>query len=81
MTPIIADQLRDMEKSYPPAWIEEAFEIAVSRNKRALRYIQAVLKRWETEGRGPDNNEETRRDTTEQRDKYRPDKYSDIILG
>ncbi|MEZ4711523.1 MAG: DnaD domain protein [Caldilineaceae bacterium] len=53
MSPMIADQLRDMEKSYSPAWIEEAFEIAVSQNARKLSYIQAVLKRWETDGRDP----------------------------
>ena len=35
LTPLIADQLRDMEKSYPPDWIDEAFTIAVGRNKRA----------------------------------------------
>lgn len=81
MTPMIADQLRDMEKTYAPDWIEEAFEIAVGSNKRSIRYIQAILKRWESEGKGPDSHEETRRDTPEQRDKYRPDKYSDIILG
>ncbi|MBX2997432.1 MAG: DnaD domain protein [Caldilineaceae bacterium] len=54
MTELIAEQLRDMEKNYPPDWIQEAFEIAVSNNKRALRYIQAVLKRWETEGKDED---------------------------
>ncbi|MEZ4663729.1 MAG: DnaD domain protein [Caldilineaceae bacterium] len=53
MSPMIADQLRDMEKGYSPAWIEEAFEIAVSQNARKLSYIQAVLKRWETDGRDP----------------------------
>ena len=51
MTPLIADQLRDMEKSYPPDWIDEAFDLAVASNKRKLRYIQAILKRWETEGK------------------------------
>lgn len=82
MTPIIADQLRDMEKSYPPEWIDEAFEIAVSRNKRALRYIQAILKRWETEGKDGDSDEITGRDTEASRRRdYRPDEYSDIILG
>lgn len=79
LTPMIADQLRDMEKSYPPEWINEAFEIAVARNKRALRYILAILKRWETEGK---NNEEPGRDSeTDLRRKYIPDKYSDIIIG
>lgn len=83
MTPLIADQLRDMEKSYPPDWIDEAFNLAVASNKRRLRYIQAILKRWETEGKDdrafvaksePNTEEERRR-------KYIPDEFSDIILG
>jgi DNA replication protein len=81
MTPMIAEQLRDMEKTYPPAWVEEAFEIAVSRNKRALRYIQAILKRWETEGKDSENNEESGRDSESQRRKYRPDGHADYSLG
>ena len=82
MTPMIADQLRDMEKNYPPDWIDEAFEIAVSRNKRALRYIQAILKRWETEGKDEDSHEESGRSAQERRGRdYRPDEYSDLIQG
>ena len=81
MTPMIAEQLRDLEKSYPPDWIEEAFEIAVGRNKRALRYIQAILKRWETEGKDTEKDETTRGDSESDRRKYRPDQYSDVILG
>ena len=50
--------------------------------KRKLRYIQAILKRWETEGKNdrfapkpePNTEEERRR-------KYIPDEFSDIILG
>lgn len=81
MTPLLADQLRDMEKSYTPDWIYEAFEIAVSRNKRSLRYIQAILKRWETEGKD-NSNEESKRDSTERkRQDYIPDEYSDIVIG
>lgn len=51
LSPMIADQLGDLEKTYPPDWVVEAFEIAVSRNARNLKYIQAILKRWETDGR------------------------------
>lgn len=83
LTPLIADQLRDMEKSYPPDWIVEAFEIAVGNNKRSLRYIQNILKRWETDGKnnGKDNRESTVPTTEEQRRrKYIPDEFSDIIL-
>lgn len=51
MTAMIADQLRDLEKSYPPDWITEAMEIALLNNKRHLNYIRAILRRWETEGK------------------------------
>lgn len=51
MTAMIADQLRDLEKSYPPNWIVEAMEIALVNNKRHLNYIRAVLRRWEAEGK------------------------------
>lgn len=78
MTELIAEQLRDMERTYPPDWIHEAFEIAVSRNKRALRYIQAILKRWETEGKD-DVDGQSSQDSAQQRKKYIPDEYSDII--
>lgn len=82
MTPLIADQLRDMEKSYPPDWIDEAFTVAVSRNARALRYIQAILKRWETEGKDDRTHADSGRDSeAERRRKYIPDEYSDIIIG
>ncbi len=82
LTPLIADQLRDLEKSYPPDWIDEAFTIAVAGNKRALRYIQAILKRWETEGKDERTHETRGRDSeADLRRKYIPNEYSDIILG
>jgi DnaD/phage-associated family protein len=82
LTPLIAEQLRDMEKSYPPEWIDEAFTIAVAANKRALRYIAAILKRWETEGKDDARHENAERDTeAERRRKYIPDELSDIIIG
>ena len=52
MTPMIGENLRDFEATYPAGWIEEAIQIAVANNKRSLRYIEAILKRWQTEGRG-----------------------------
>ncbi len=51
MTAMIADQLRDLEKSFPPDWITEAMEIALLNNKRHLNYIRGILRRWETEGK------------------------------
>lgn len=82
LTPLIADQLRDMERSYAPGWIHDAFEIAVSRNKRNLRYIQNILRRWETEGRDGDRYETTGGDSeTDRRKTYIPDEFSDLIIG
>ena len=80
MTEIIAEQLRDMERTYPPEWIQEAFEIAVIANKRALRYIQAVLRRWETEGKNETNGRPGRDSATQQSKNYTPDEYSDLII-
>ena len=51
ITPLMADDLKDAEERYPPQWIEDAFREAVSLNKRSWRYIHAILKRWEAEGR------------------------------
>lgn len=51
LTPLIADMLRDAEKVYPHVWFEEAFEIAVSRNVRNWKYINAILNRWKENGK------------------------------
>lgn len=58
VTPIIADQLIEALELYPESWIEDAIREAVSYNRRQWRYIQTVLARWATEGRG---NEADRR--------------------
>ena len=51
LTPMIASQLEDAADHYPAEWIEAAFSEAVQRNKRNWKYINAILRRWETEGR------------------------------
>lgn len=56
LTPLLADLLKEAEKEYPGAWFEEAFEIAVSRNVRNWKYIEAILRRWK------DNGKDERRD-------------------
>jgi DnaD/phage-associated family protein len=51
LTPMIADRLRDALEDYPPGWLAEAIEIAVSYNKRSWAYCEAILERWRTEGK------------------------------
>ncbi|MFN8530997.1 MAG: DnaD domain protein [Anaerolineae bacterium] len=51
LTPLIVDALKDAERDYPSGWVEEAIRTAVQNNARSWRYIQAVLKRREQEGK------------------------------
>jgi DNA replication protein len=51
LTPLIAEELRDAEKTYPADWIEEAFRIAVEHNARHWRYVRSILERWAAEGK------------------------------
>jgi DNA replication protein len=54
LTPLIADRLEDLEQTYPQVWLEEAVSIAVKQNKSNLSYVEAILKRWRSEGRAGD---------------------------
>ena len=70
LTPMIADALRDAEKTYQANWIEDAFRIAVERNKRNWHYIEAILHRWQEGGRDDRKDQPDRRDTEEARRRY-----------
>lgn len=50
LTPLVAEQIRDAERVYPRAWIEEAIRAAADNNRRSWRYVEAILVRWEAEG-------------------------------
>jgi DNA replication protein len=51
ITPKLAEELKDAEKTYPASWLEEAFQEAVRQNKRRWSYVEAILKRWAEEGK------------------------------
>jgi DNA replication protein len=80
LTPLLADQLIEAIELYPEGWIEEAINEAVSLNRRSWRYIQRILQRWETEGRG---DETDRRNHSAagfvQPEKYLRGKYSSLF--
>lgn len=69
LTPLIADALREAESEYPDDWVQDAFRIAVETNKRNWRYIQAILRRWQEEGRH-ERKKQDRRDTEKDRRRY-----------
>ena len=64
LTPMVADQLRDAEQTYPVEWIEAAIREATERNVRNWRYVATILNRWAAAGRG-ENNEKGRRKSGE----------------
>ena len=67
ISPLLAESLQDAEDTYPPEWIEEAFRIAVEKNVRNWRYVEAILRRWHERGY---DGRENRRDTEKDRRQY-----------
>lgn len=51
ITSMIADSLDDAGKTYPLQWIVDSIKLAVENNKRNWRYCEAILKRWNTDGK------------------------------
>jgi DnaD/phage-associated family protein len=74
---LIAEELKEAEKIYPPQWIEEAFKEAVTLNKRSWRYIARILERWASEGK--DSGEYKRDIKKDDPDKYIKGKYGHMV--
>ncbi len=52
ITPMMAEELKDAQRTYPAEWIEEAFREAVTGRKQNWKYISRILERWTSEGKG-----------------------------
>lgn len=51
ITPHIAERLKDACDLYPETWLIDAFKIASEKQARNMKYIEAILARWHTEGK------------------------------
>ncbi|MBI3159416.1 MAG: DnaD domain protein [Chloroflexi bacterium] len=76
LTPMIAEALAEAERDYPAAWVEDAVRIAVSNNVRKWRYVEAILERWQREGR--DDGTDRGRGQTDPK-KYTEGEFSEFI--
>lgn len=76
LTPLIADTLREAEKSYPEGWIRQALEIAVQNNVRKWNYVEAILRSWQDGGR---DERQDRRHTKKGRRAYLEDEFAGFI--
>jgi DNA replication protein len=77
ITPMIAEELKEADKLYPPQWIEEAFKEAVTLNKRSWKYIARILERWASEGK--DVGEYRRDIKKDGPDKYIKGRYGHLV--
>jgi DnaD/phage-associated family protein len=76
LTPLIADTLREAEKTYPEDWIRQALEIAVRNNVRKWNYVEAILRSWQDGGR---DERQDRRHTKKDRRAYLEDEFAGFI--
>ena len=76
LTPMIAEELRDAEQTYPLQWVEEAIQIAVGNNIRKWNYVRRILENWRTNGK---DSGKDRRHSGSQRTQQVPKDLDDII--
>lgn len=76
LTPLMADALKEAEQTYPAEWIVEAIRIAVERNKRNWKYVEAILKRWKEEGHA---QKQTGRDPEKDASRYSEGEFAEYI--
>jgi DnaD/phage-associated family protein len=76
LTPLLSDALREAEKNYPGDWFEEAFEIAVSRNIRNWKYVEAILTRWKEKGK---DERKDQQDIVKDAKRYTDNEFSEFI--
>jgi len=76
ISPLIAEELLEAEKTYPPEWIEEAFKIAVEQNVRRWGYVRRILERWAAEGK---DDGKGKRPPEEDRRRYIEGEYAKYI--
>ena len=76
LTPMIADELKELEKLYPVDWIRDAIKAAVELNKRNIRYITRILERWSVEGKTDGTYQ---RYSKEGPDKYTKGRYGHLV--
>jgi len=68
--------LREAEKEYPDVWFKEAFEIAVAKNARHWKFVEAVLKRWKDKGK---DERKDQQDLVKDAKRYTDSDFSEFI--
>jgi len=67
VTPLVAEQLKEIVDNYPAGWFKNALKEAVASGHSSLKYIRAIMDRWVAEGPAQDGKSKL--------PKVDPDKY------
>ena len=76
LTPLLSEMLSEAEKNYPGEWFEEAFAIAVSKNIRNWKYVEAILTRWKEKGK---DERKDKQDVIKDAKRYSESDFSEFI--
>lgn len=75
LTPMISDMIKATIESFPEEWIADAVAIALKKNARNWRYVEAILTSWRENGRYETN----KRTDEEDYRRFIKGEYHDII--
>jgi DnaD/phage-associated family protein len=76
LTPMIAEMLKDAEETYSQEWVAEALEIAVKKNIRNWKYVEAILKRWKEKGK---DERKDRQDSGKGSERYSQSEFEEYL--
>ena len=51
ITPMVAEELKDIAEAYPTSWFVEAVRRACEQGKHRLVYVKAILENWRRDGK------------------------------
>ena len=75
LTPLLSEDLTAAQEEFPLQWIEDAIRVAVQNNARSWRYVDAVLKSWQKEGK----NVKFRRDSETNESEHPKGQFDDFV--
>jgi len=52
ISPTVKEKLEAIADEYKADWFQDAVKEAVENNARSIRYVEAILKRWKSDGKG-----------------------------
>jgi DNA replication protein len=79
LTSGIAERLKMAENDYQYEWIVDAINIAIENNVRRWKYISAILKQWQQEGRSDEADAAFKRNRSQDGRDYTTGEYADFI--